>query len=94
MQSTFVHSEFHVWHATCLAVNDEHLVIAVVSYAILSDHVAQSENVGNRSATIPHMLVLSFHFCLLAHAHGTTVAFQSHAPASLGNIGYQCFVAN
>jgi hypothetical protein len=48
-----------------MAMDNEHNVAATVSNAILFDPVAQSEDIGNGSLTLPHMRLVSFHLCLL-----------------------------
>jgi hypothetical protein len=75
-------------------MNDELMFMVVVSDSVLFYVVAERENVGDCSLTIPYSLLVSFDLYLLAHDHGAAIALQADALVGFEDVGHQLFVTD
>jgi hypothetical protein len=75
VQSTLVHTEFHIRLALILPVYDKHLILTVICDAILRNKIAQSDDVGDGSSDEPDILVVAQHSGFLSHYHSTNIDF-------------------
>jgi hypothetical protein len=75
-------------------VNYDHAIVAIVRDSVLFDDIGQGKYVGDGLLVIPHISVITSHFCLVFDRHGTTIAFQLHFCAGSEDLLHQVRVAN
>ena len=85
-----MHPEFHIGLALSMD-NERSCNVAVISNAILLDHILEAEYVGDGFLAIPHISV-ALESRLVAHRHGPTVTREDHL-LHLSNVGDEVLVA-
>ena len=88
-----MHYELYIWFYLRFLVDYEHIVLTIIGHPILLYEVSQSNDVGDGSLAEPIFFMISRHFFLVGHYHGTTIDIESHAAAELVSLCDQCLVA-
>ena len=83
IQPALVHFELHIRFVLRFSVDYEHLFLTIISDPILLYDVSQIDDVGDGSLAEPNICVVTRHFCLVVHYHGTTIALESRYAAGL-----------
>ena len=93
MQPALVNYELNIWFDLRFSVDYEHIVLTIICEPILMYYISKRNNVGDGSLSELNVFVISRHFYLVGHYHGTTIALESHAASGLLSLCYQGLVA-
>ena len=76
-------SELHIRLFLRFSADYEHLVLTIISESIFLYDISQINNVCDNSLAKPDIFVVTHHFCLVGHYHGSTVALKLHSAAGI-----------
>ena len=93
MQPAFVHSELHIRFVLRFSVDYEHIVLTIIGDPIMLYDISQNNNVGDGFLAEPIFFVVTRHFCLVGHYHGSTIALEYHTAAGIERLWDQCLAA-